>query len=70
MATLGAYLSAEEAQACWNALRAAAANIEGGVDAARADTLVALLTGLRAGDPVPVQVIITPAGPELPATAR
>ncbi len=30
MATLGAYLSAEEAQACWNALVAGAANIEGG----------------------------------------
>ena len=44
MATLGAYLSAEEAQACWNA-HAAAANIEGGVDAARADTLVALSPG-------------------------
>jgi hypothetical protein len=66
MATLGAYLSAEEAQACWNALKTAAANIEGGVDAARADTLVALLTGLQVGDPVPVQVIITPVGPELP----
>ena len=31
MATLGAYLTAEEAQACWNALAAAAANIEGAV---------------------------------------
>ena len=30
MATLGAYLTAEEAQACWNALVAGAANIEGG----------------------------------------
>ena len=65
MATLGAYLSAEEAQACWNALAAAAANIEGGIDPARADLLVARLTGLELGQPVPVQVLLTPGGPEL-----
>ena len=65
MATLGAYLSAEEAQACWNALAAGAANIEGGIDPARADLLVARLTGLDLGQPVPVQVLLTPGGPEL-----
>ncbi len=65
MATLGAYLSAEEAQACWNALAAGAANIEGGIDPARADLLVARLTGLDLGTPVPVQVLLTPGGPEL-----
>ena len=65
MATLGAYLSAEEAQACWNALVAGAANIEGGIDPARADLLVARLTGLELGQPVPVQVLLTPGGPEL-----
>ena len=65
MATLGAYLSAEEAQACWNALAAGAANIEGGIDPARADLLVARLTGLELGQPVPVQVLLTPGGPEL-----
>jgi hypothetical protein len=65
MATLGAYLSAEEAQACWNALAAGAANIEGGIDSARADLLVARLTGLQLGQPVPVQVLLTPGGPEL-----
>ena len=65
MATLGAYLTAEEAQACWNALVAGAANIEGGIDPARADLLVARLTGLDLGQPVPVQVLLTPGGPEL-----
>ncbi len=65
MATLGAYLTAEEAQACWNALVAGAANIEGGIDPARADLLVARLTGLELGQPVPVQVLLTPGGPEL-----
>ena len=65
MATLGAYLTAEEAQACWNALAAGAANIEGGIDPARADLLVARLTGLELGQPVPVQVLLTPGGPEL-----
>ena len=65
MATIGAYLTAEEAQACWNALAAMAANVEGGRDAARADVFVALVTGLEMGQSVPVQVLITPAGPEL-----
>ena len=65
MATLGAYLSAEEAQACWNALAAGAANIEGAIDPARADLLVARLTGLDLGQPVPVQVLLTAGGPEL-----
>ena len=65
MATLGAYLTAEQAQACWNALVAGAANVEGGIDPARADLLVARLTGLDLGQPVPVQVLLTPGGPEL-----
>ena len=65
MATIGAYLSAEEAQACWNALTAGASNIDGAVDPARADVFVALLTGLTVGEPVPVQVILTGSGPEL-----
>ncbi|MGV1038027.1 MAG: DUF222 domain-containing protein, partial [Candidatus Nanopelagicales bacterium] len=65
MATIGAYLSAEEAQVCWNALTAGAASIEGAVDPARADMFVCLLTGAALGQPVPVQVIITSAGPEL-----
>ncbi len=66
MSTLGAYLTAEEAQACYESLKAAVANHEGSVDAARADALVERLTGIAAGQPVPVQVIITPTGPDLP----
>ncbi len=65
MATIGAYLTAEQAQACWNALMVGSANVEGGQDAARADAFVARLTGLELGQPVPVQVIVTPTGPEI-----
>ena len=67
MATLGAYLSAEEAQACWNALAAGAANIEGGIDPARADLLVARLTGLELGQPGPGAGA---AHPRRPGTGR
>jgi hypothetical protein len=66
MATLGAYLTAEEAHACYQSLHAGAANHEGGIDAARADLLIERLTGLTPGQPIPVQVLITPTGPELP----
>ncbi|HQR80388.1 MAG TPA: hypothetical protein PLT68_09230, partial [Actinomycetota bacterium] len=50
---------------CLASLKAATANHEGGVDAARADLLVERITGIAAGVPVPVQVIITADGPEL-----
>ena len=65
MATLGAYLTAEEARACYESLRLAVANHEGPVDAARADELVARISGVQAHQPIPVQVLITPTGPEL-----
>jgi hypothetical protein len=65
MATIGAYLTAEEAQACYNALLSGAANHEGGVDAARAGLFVERLTGLAPSQPVPVQIIVTPTGTEL-----
>lgn len=65
MATLGAYLSAEEAQAVLASLNAGIANQQGSVDTARADLLVERLTGISPADPVPVQVIITADGPEL-----
>ncbi len=65
MATLGAYLSAEEAAACLESLRHGVANHEGGVDAARADLLIERLIGITPGQPIPVQVLLTPAGPEL-----
>jgi hypothetical protein len=65
MATVGAYLTAEQAQAVWESVSAAAASIEGGVDAARADMFVARLTGLDVGTPVPVTVLQTDTGPEI-----
>ena len=65
MATIGAYLSAEEAAACLAAIHGKAAAIDGPIDANRADVFVALCTGLELGAPIPVQVIETPAGSEL-----
>jgi len=65
MAVLGAYLTAEEAQACYESLKGAVANHEGSIDAARADAFVERLTGIAPGQPIPVQVLITPRGPEL-----
>jgi hypothetical protein len=65
MATIGAYVSAEEAAAVMAALTAKAANIDGPIDGNRADMLVALCTGTELGAPIPVQVIETPAGPVL-----
>ena len=74
MATVSAYLTAEQARAVLDALGAAAANIEGGVDAARADVFVSLITGLTVGTPVPVTVVRVDTGPELlgygPLSAR
>jgi hypothetical protein len=57
MATISAYLTAEEAQAVWGALRAAASGIDEKLDAANADAFVALLTGTAVGAPVPVTVL-------------
>ncbi len=65
MATVTVCLTAEEAQACINAVRAKAAGVEGSIDAAMADAFVELLTGLQPGAPIPVQVILTANGPEL-----
>lgn len=65
MATIGAFLSAEEAAAVMAALTAKAGNIDGPIDGNRADMLVALCTGTELGAPIPVQVIETPAGPVL-----
>jgi hypothetical protein len=65
MATISAYLSAEEAQAVWASLRVAAAGVEGGMDAANADAFIALLTGTRIGTPVPVTVLLTGTGDEI-----
>jgi hypothetical protein len=65
MATITVCLTAEEAQACVNGVRAKAAGVEGPIDAAMADAFIELLTGLEPGTPVPVQVILTANGPEL-----
>ena len=62
MATLGAYLTAEEAQACLASLLAGTGNHEGGIEAARADLLVERLTGISAAEPIPVQVLLLPGG--------
>ena len=61
----GAYLSAEEAQACWNAPQRRGANIEGGVDAARAGPWSPCSPG-SAPATRSRQVIITPGRPRTP----
>ena len=64
MATLGAFLTAEEAQSCYQNLCAGAAG-HTPIDAARADLLVERLSGVSPTEPIPIQIIETPAGPEL-----
>ena len=66
MATLTATLTAQEAVACMEAIRARANNIDGGRDANQADILVELLTGIAAGDQIPIVVMITADTVELP----
>ncbi len=65
MATLGAYLTAEEARACLDAIRGHCAGTDGGQAANQADAFVELLTGLSPAQPVPVTVILTEQGAEL-----
>ena len=65
MATLGVFLTAEEAAACLAAVRGQAANVDGSVGGNQADVVVALLTGTRVGAPLPVQVIVTEDGPAI-----
>jgi hypothetical protein len=65
MATISAYLSAEEAQAVWQAVRAAAAGIDAALDVANADAFVGLLTGTMVGTLIPVTVLQTSSGDEL-----
>lgn len=60
MATLGAYLTAEEAQACIAAIRGKAAGTDGPIRANEADAMVSLLTGIEPGAPVPVQIVALP----------
>lgn len=65
MATLSAYLTAEEAQACIASIRAAVTGIDGPERANQADALVALLTGITPAQPIPVTVLLTTDGAEL-----
>ena len=65
MSVLTVCLTAEEAQACVEAVRARAAGVEGPIGAAMADAFVAVVTGTEPGAAIPVQVIITANGPEL-----
>ena len=65
MATLSAYLSAEEASACMASVRAGCRSADGSRDANQADTFVELLTGIRPAQQVPVTVIMTDQGAEI-----
>ncbi len=65
MATLSALLSAEEATACMESVRAGCRSTDGSRDANQADTFVELLTGITPAQPVPVTVIMTDQGAEI-----
>ena len=62
MATLSAYLTAEEATACMDSIRVRSNNIQGNRDAIRADMFIELLTGITPAEQVPVAVIMTDDG--------
>ena len=65
MATLSAYLTAEEATACMDSIRVRSNNIQGNRDAIRADMFIELLTGITPAEQVPVAVIMTDDGAEI-----
>ena len=65
MATLSAYLSAEEASACMASVRVGCRSTDGSRDANQADTFVGLLTGISPAQQVPVSVIMTDQGAEI-----
>ena len=65
MATLSAYLTAEEASACMESVRVACRTTDGSRDANQADTFVELLTGISPAQQVPVTVIMTDQGAEI-----
>ena len=65
MGTLSAYLTAEEATACMNAIRAKATRIAGSRDASQADVFIHLLTGITPAQQVPIAVIMTDDGAEI-----
>ncbi len=65
MATLSAYLTAEEATACMESIRVRSNNIQGNREAIRADMFIELLTGITPAEQVPVAVIMTDDGAEI-----
>ena len=65
MATLSAYLTAEEATACMDSIRVRSNNIHGNREAIRADMFIELLTGITPAEQVPVAVIMTDDGAEI-----
>ncbi|MEI2785196.1 MAG: DUF222 domain-containing protein [Candidatus Nanopelagicales bacterium] len=65
MATLSAYLTAEEATACMASIRARSTRIDGSRDASQADTFIELLTGVSAAEQIPIAVIMTDDGAQI-----
>ena len=65
MATLSAYLTAEQATACMESIRVRSNNIQGNRDAIQADMFIELLTGVTAAEQVPIAVIMTDDGAEI-----
>ncbi len=65
MATLSAYLTAEQATACMESIRVRSNNIQGNRDAIQADMFIELLTGVTAAEQVPIAVIMTDEGAEI-----
>jgi len=65
MATLSAYLTAEEASACMESIRARSSRIDGSRDASQADTFIHLLTGVSAAEQIPIAVIMTDDGAQI-----
>ena len=65
MATLSAYLTAEQATACMESIRVRSNSIQGNRDAIQADMFIELLTGITAAEQVPIAVIMTDDGAEI-----
>ncbi|MEI2785954.1 MAG: DUF222 domain-containing protein [Candidatus Nanopelagicales bacterium] len=65
MATLSAYLTAEEATACMDSIRVRSNNIHGNREAIRADMFIELPTGITPANQAPIAVIMTDDGVEI-----
>ena len=69
MATLCAYLTAAEGQACIQHIRAHLGATHAAINPGMADAFIELLIGIRPDQPIPVTVIIGPAGDTDPEIA-